>query len=427
MQYQSVFCGPDDLQRSHLSDARTWTHNDADVTLHWAGDHRRSAVYSDDSGRAGEATALECKKHGAPVTHGDSRKRKDVYRGTDGGNNQRKDTEGFKLQGTNQYPTIVGLTDSHSYNYLGVIRSTLQLNRSIRKSPYGLDLILQQLGLRHASSCDTQCHGEPVHLFNTTTMDYEPHVIYLLYGSFGLLRADYFFPIQDQYFNGQRVAYDGRITDDMAPHMPFDPWMIQRSEGPSHGMYQMPADRLQQQFGQLPMEDRNPIVLSHDHVQLNPNCRTSQQPAAPVDARYSMTHSTQSPYVTHLYQAAAQPSYRGDANCTLKFNDYGTHVPPRTKKKRIVYCRPNQPGTLRSHQRKDYLVQFIGPPALIDHLKDLIRRTHGMSPGYSECEDIGMLNAHPPWARNLSCSELEDKDECSTSSPIDSKPDNTIG
>ena len=109
MQYQSVFCGPDDLQRSHLSDARTWTH-DADVTLHWAGDHRRSAVFSDDSGRAGEATALKWKKHGAPVTHGDSRKRNDADRGTDGGNNQRKDTEGFKLRGSNQYPTIVGLT-----------------------------------------------------------------------------------------------------------------------------------------------------------------------------------------------------------------------------------------------------------------------------------------------------------------------------
>ena len=160
----------------------------------------------------------------------------------------------IQLRGSNQYPTIVGLTNSQSYNYLGVINSTLQLNRSIRKSPYGLDLhLLQQLGLRHASSCDTQCHGEPVHLFNTMTMDYEPHVIYLLDGSFGLLRADYFFPMQDQYSNGQRVAYDGRITNNMAPRMPFNPRMIQRSEGPSHGMYQLPADRIQQQFGQLPM------------------------------------------------------------------------------------------------------------------------------------------------------------------------------
>ena len=228
MQYQSVFSESDDLQRSHLSDAGTWTHKYADVTLHWAGDHRRSAVCSDDSGRAGEATALEL-KHGAPVTHGDSRKRNDADRGTDGGNNQRKDTEGFKLRGSNQYPTIVGLTNSNSYNYLGVIRSTRQLNQSLRKSPYGLDSILQQLGLRHASSCDTQCHGEPVHQFNTTTMDYEPHVIYLLDGRFGLVRADCFFPLEEQYLDGQRVAYDGRIIDDMAPYMPFDPRMIRRS------------------------------------------------------------------------------------------------------------------------------------------------------------------------------------------------------
>ena len=85
MQYQSAFYGPDDLQRSHLSDARTWTHKDADVTLHWAGDYRRAAVYSDDSGRAGEATGIE--KHGAPVPHGDNRKRKDAGRGPDEGNN----------------------------------------------------------------------------------------------------------------------------------------------------------------------------------------------------------------------------------------------------------------------------------------------------------------------------------------------------
>ena len=79
MQNQSVFYDPDDLQRSHLSDARTWTHKDADVTLHWAGDHRRSAVCSDDSGRAGEAPGIV--KLGVTVPHGDNRKRKDADRG----------------------------------------------------------------------------------------------------------------------------------------------------------------------------------------------------------------------------------------------------------------------------------------------------------------------------------------------------------
>ena len=189
MQCQSVFGESDDLQRSHLSDARTWTHKYADVTLHWAGDHRRSVVFSDDSGRAGEAPALKS-KHGDLVTHGDNRKRKDADRGTDGGNNiQRTDTEGIKLRGSNQYPTLVGLTHNQPYNYLGVINSTLQLNQSIRFSTYGLNLhLLQQLGLRPASSCDTQCHGTPFYMFNTMTMEYEPHVNYLKDGSFNLLR-----------------------------------------------------------------------------------------------------------------------------------------------------------------------------------------------------------------------------------------------
>ena len=215
MQCQSVFGESDDLQRSHLSDARTWTHKYADVTLHWAGDHRRSVVFSDDSGRAGEAPALKS-KHGDLVTHGDNRKRKDADRGSDGGNNiQREDTEGIKLRGTNQYPTIVGLTEDQPYHYLGVINSTLRLNQFIKKSTYGPDLhLLHKLGLRHASSCDTQCHGTPVHLFNTMTMEYEPHVVYLLNGSFGLLRADYFFPLKQQGSHGRRVTFDGRIIDD---------------------------------------------------------------------------------------------------------------------------------------------------------------------------------------------------------------------
>ena len=111
MQYQSAFYEPDDLQRSHLSDARTWTHKDADVTLHW--DHRRSAVCSDDSGRAGEATGIA--KHGVTVPHGDNRKRKDAGRGPDEGHNQRT-TEGFKLRGSNQYPTIVGFIHNQPFN-----------------------------------------------------------------------------------------------------------------------------------------------------------------------------------------------------------------------------------------------------------------------------------------------------------------------
>ena len=128
------------------------------------------------------------------------------------------------------------------------------------------------------------------------------------------------------------------------------------------------------------MKDRNPFVLNYDPVQRNPNCSTSQQPAAPIDARYSMTHSTQSPNVTHLYQAAAQPFYRGNANCTLEFNDYGTHVPPRTKKKMIVYGQHNSSATPSSRQHHDNFVQFMGPKTLIDHLKGMIKEVHGMDP-----------------------------------------------
>ena len=234
---QQAFYGPDDLQRSHLSDARTWTHKDAIVTLSWAGDHRRFAVCSDDSGRAGEATGIA--KLGATVPHGDSRKRKDVDRGPDGGTNQRT-TEGFKLRGTNQYPTIVGLIHNQPFNYLGVINSTLQLNRSIRMSTYGLDsYLLQQLGLRPASSCDTQCHGTPFHMFNTITMDYESYVKNLKDGNFNLLRADFFFSPHKHYY-GRRVAYDGRIINDMAPrlsnnreelHPSFRNWIGQNKPG----------------------------------------------------------------------------------------------------------------------------------------------------------------------------------------------------
>ena len=154
------------------------------------------------------------------------------------------------------------------------------------------------------------------------------------------------------------------------------------------------------------MKDRNPFVLNCDHVQLDPNCRTSQQPAAPVDARHSMTRSTQSPKVTHLYPAAAQPFYRGNANCTPEFNDYGTHVPPRTKKKRIVYGRHNLSATTSSQQHNGNFVQFFGPMTLIDHLKAMIKEAHGMDPNYSESEDNERHHAHPSWAMNLNSSEL---------------------
>ena len=67
-------------------------------------------------------------------------------------------------------------------------------------------------------------------------------------GNFNLLRADYFFPPPQLYdYYGRRVAYDGRIINDMAPRVSNDrlSMPLQRSEEQSYGMYQMPADRLQ--------------------------------------------------------------------------------------------------------------------------------------------------------------------------------------
>ena len=89
------------------------------------------------------------------------------------------------------------------------------------------------------------------------TMDYEPRVNCIRNGYFTLLRADIFFPMTQQYFNGQRVAHDGRIIYDTVPRMSNSVWtkLPPRSEESSHGMHQQPADRLQQQFGQLPTKD----------------------------------------------------------------------------------------------------------------------------------------------------------------------------
>ena len=63
-------------------------------------------------------------------------------------------------------------------------------------------------------------------MINTMTMDYEPYVNYLLDGSYGVLRACYFFPQSQQCSHGRRVTYDGRIIDDMAPRVSNNPWTM---------------------------------------------------------------------------------------------------------------------------------------------------------------------------------------------------------
>ena len=62
---------------------------------------------------------------------------------------------------------------------------------------------------------------------------------------------------------------------------------------------------------------------------------------------------------------------------------------------------------------------------LIDDLKGMIKEVHGMDPNYSEYEDNEQYYAHPSWTMNLNLSEFKDRNERSTSSPIDLQPGNT--
>ena len=67
----------------------------------------------------------------------------------------------------------------------------------------------------------------------------------LLDDDFTLLRADVWFPPDQQYeYYGRCVAYDERIINDMASRVSNSrPTILdQRSEGQSQGMNQLPAD-----------------------------------------------------------------------------------------------------------------------------------------------------------------------------------------
>ena len=186
---KDFFC-PADKKASHLCDVGTWIHKEEFVTRLWADSYRHIAVNSDDSGIVRENTGAG--KHGNIVSHADNRKRIDSDRGPDGQERIHRKTKGNKLRGLNQYPTIVGLVNHQPFKYLGVINSTLALNRSFKNSNFGLDLNhLQQLGLRPSSSCDIQCHGTPFYIFKSATGEYEPYVNKLQHGDFTLHRADY--------------------------------------------------------------------------------------------------------------------------------------------------------------------------------------------------------------------------------------------
>ena len=136
------------------------------------------------------------------------------------------------------------------------------------------------------------------------------------------------------------------------------------------------------------MEDRNPSVLNYDHVQWYPNCRTSHQPAAPVNARYPMTYSTQPPEMAYLHPAAAQPFNQGNANCTPEFNDCGTHVPLGSKKKkRIVYGQHASSTEQGLQYYNGNILSFIGRKDLINYLRRKIKDVHEMDPDYADSDD----------------------------------------
>ena len=120
------------FNRSHLSDAETWSCKKSIVASQWAGDHPRIAMSIDDSGRASVASGIGM--HETTVTHWYSRKRIAADRGSDGERYSRN-VRRFKLNdenltGTNPRPTIVGLVKTQPFSYLGVIISTTTLNLS---------------------------------------------------------------------------------------------------------------------------------------------------------------------------------------------------------------------------------------------------------------------------------------------------------
>ena len=162
------------------------------------------------------------------------------------------------------------------------------------------------------------------------------------------------------------------------------------------------------------MENRNPYVLN-DHVQWYPTCTTSQQPAAPVNARHQMTPSTQPPEMAHLYPAAAQPSYRGDANCKPEYYDCGLLVPIGSRKmKRIVYSQHTSPNDPESQEYKGNILSFTGRIDLIDYLRKKINRVYEMEPDYADSDASDTPQAHPLWAREQIFTETDNTVPCQT-------------
>lgn len=119
---------------------------------------------------------------------------------------------------------------------------------------------------------------------------------------------------------------------------------IQRSEESGQGIYQRPAERLQQKTNQLPNNDnQNPPVLGGNILNRREERKTMLQQPTTVKANLTIAHPThQSPEVTCLYLAAAQCLQEDNSNPAQEFNDHGTRVPSRTRKKRIVNGQTNQ-------------------------------------------------------------------------------------
>ena len=133
---------------------------------------------------------------------------------------------------------------------------------------------------------------------------------------------------------------------------------LQRSEDPNQKMYQLPAERLWKKPEQLSKKDRNPFVLNPDLVQWNRKSRPLQRLASFIEARQSTTQSYRSPNMTYLYPVSAHPSHRGKTNYTPVFNDHGTHVPFRTKKKRTVNSHMSMSTNRITRRHKELPLEF---------------------------------------------------------------------
>ena len=131
----------------------------------------------------------------------------------------------------------------------------------------------------------------------------------------------------------------------------------------------------------------DPSVLNDDRFQWNHNCRTSQQrcsaivpPSAP-DIKWPtpLSHPKWRTFIRRPHNL-----FKEARELHARILDYETQVPPRTKKKRIVYGQHTSSTKQRSRQWYDNILTFERRKDLIDKLRRIIKEVHGMDPNYAD-------------------------------------------